>query len=931
MALLELDLATPAEANVAVRLARQGDPLKRIAEVLGLADFAAYGRMAESQLSNPHAEAKWLKKLGSAFLGACSLGEFVNAAALVSDVIDVSELTPRSIDSYKTVLQELARKRGLPQPAYSLVEASGPEHERMFRVGVEVGSLRAKGEGPSKKRAEEAAARELLTHRMPGEVNPVSVKARRDRSGSSFQFSRLPTRERREFEQLAMRLGMSRSVPAIARALIHPSYAFEKGLRRDETNAALALLGSAVLGVWATRLQLATLAGYGRETAPEVLTTTPWDVDVCAEAGRAMGLDRCLLLGRGETNTNRRLSGEAFQALVGALHAELGEPAQIAERMPEALELLRSSFEIGWLDTKTELDRRLGPSGISIEYEHDTQGPDHEKMFIADAVLSSPVLGESLRVVGPTGGSSKTAAEKVVAAVVQRALVADPGDPGSWDSGSTERDVQRFVTQHERVVVPTLRAHVEDWFRRGALGTAFLKQERYDSFLAWTQLLEPLDEDEEQRLRSFYRTCRASDTGADRGLIADGSRRLVEWVNTLNVAPSNVGIVEAPAFRELLDLAALTRLAASSSAKQQMTREIENFALLERTHGRDVEVGSMPDAEVLGVEGAFTLALGRVVDRMWGDRASSLRVDGHEADGMFIVTVACLEKPVSQADPPGQEDSLFAFLRRTLDMVEVQAADGLVELTLGLASVTDTMGARLLVSFLSPSRLPDPERFEIARVVHDLKNEIVAFGTSLRRWSEASGGEASMLGLQYDSARHLDVARSLASSLSTLTSSLSTPPVEDFDFVLFLQEYLSQKMLAIPTTVRLVTPRTSLPSLRVVMAPGYLRSILDNLIKNAVEAMPDGGDLGVDWAYEEGMRQLILEVRDTGTGMEPSQVAAVLSDAEVESTKQGGSALGLATVRGMVYRLGGEVDVSSAPGKGTRWTLTLPNLQESDS
>src|SRR6266540_5858716 len=179
-------------------------------------------------------------------------------------------------------------------------------------------------------------------------------------------------------------------------------------------------------------------------------------------------------------------------------------------------------------------------------------------------------------------------------------------------------------------------------------------------------------------------------------------------------------------------------------------------------------------------------------------------------------------------------------------------------------------------------------------------NEVVAFGASLRRWSEAAGDDAAMLALQYESARHLAAARGHASSLSTLTSSLSPPRLEELDFVLFLQEYLSQKILAIPPSVRLVTPRASLSSLHLVTAPGYLRSILDNLIKNAVEAMPDGGDLVIDWAFEVGERKVILEVSDTGEGMDPSQVAAVRGDAQVESTKREGSALGLATVRGMV-------------------------------
>jgi ribonuclease III len=62
---------------------------------------------------------------------------------------------------HRAELERLARDRGLPRPFYALAGESGPGHARRFLVEARVGDLRASGEGPSKKAASHAAAREI--------------------------------------------------------------------------------------------------------------------------------------------------------------------------------------------------------------------------------------------------------------------------------------------------------------------------------------------------------------------------------------------------------------------------------------------------------------------------------------------------------------------------------------------------------------------------------------------------------------------------------------------------------------------------------------------------------------------------------------------------------------------------------------------------
>jgi ribonuclease-3 len=63
---------------------------------------------------------------------------------------------------YKTALQELAQGKGLPLPDYNVVGEVGPDHDKTFIVEVKIGSLLARGEGSSKKEAQQQAARHAL-------------------------------------------------------------------------------------------------------------------------------------------------------------------------------------------------------------------------------------------------------------------------------------------------------------------------------------------------------------------------------------------------------------------------------------------------------------------------------------------------------------------------------------------------------------------------------------------------------------------------------------------------------------------------------------------------------------------------------------------------------------------------------------------------
>ena len=105
------------------------------------------------------------------------------------------------------------------------------------------------------------------------------------------------------------------------------------------------------------------------------------------------------------------------------------------------------------------------------------------------------------------------------------------------------------------------------------------------------------------------------------------------------------------------------------------------------------------------------------------------------------------------------------------------------------------------------------------------------------------------------------------------------------------------------------------------------REILNNLLSNAVKFTPEGGTVWVE-IVPDGGGMIAFCIGDTGIGIAPEDQAAVFDKfRQVASTTRGvreGTGLGLAIVKSFVELHGGTISVESAPGKGSRFTFTVP-------
>jgi signal transduction histidine kinase len=170
--------------------------------------------------------------------------------------------------------------------------------------------------------------------------------------------------------------------------------------------------------------------------------------------------------------------------------------------------------------------------------------------------------------------------------------------------------------------------------------------------------------------------------------------------------------------------------------------------------------------------------------------------------------------------------------------------------------------------------------------------------------------------------RHLAILDREVSSATRIISGMldfarSTPPARTpADLGALVGDAMER--LIVPESVRV--ERELAEGLDPVMVdPHQMGLVLDNLLLNAIQAMPDGGLLTVRTRPGDG--RIELGVEDTGVGIAPEHLERIFEP--LFTTKSKGIGLGLSLVKRLVEANNGTIRVETAPGKGTRFVVEL--------
>jgi two-component system NtrC family sensor kinase len=114
----------------------------------------------------------------------------------------------------------------------------------------------------------------------------------------------------------------------------------------------------------------------------------------------------------------------------------------------------------------------------------------------------------------------------------------------------------------------------------------------------------------------------------------------------------------------------------------------------------------------------------------------------------------------------------------------------------------------------------------------------------------------------------------------------------------------------------------------VLVDAAQIEQVLINLFINAIQAMPEGGDLFIEVFAEPPGGWVMVKIRDTGTGINPEVLPNIFDPFfTTKSTK--GTGLGLSVSYGIIRQHRGEISVESEVGRGTTFTIKIPSTTKS--
>ena len=120
-----------------------------------------------------------------------------------------------------------------------------------------------------------------------------------------------------------------------------------------------------------------------------------------------------------------------------------------------------------------------------------------------------------------------------------------------------------------------------------------------------------------------------------------------------------------------------------------------------------------------------------------------------------------------------------------------------------------------------------------------------------------------------------------------------------------------------------VRPEVALaPIPRCRVSENGIRQVLLNLTTNGVQAMPQGGTLGVT-TRQRGDDHVVLAISDTGVGIAQEKLGRIFDPFYTTKDPGEGTGLGLSVVHSVIASSGGTLDVTSTPGRGTTFSIGL--------
>jgi signal transduction histidine kinase len=207
-----------------------------------------------------------------------------------------------------------------------------------------------------------------------------------------------------------------------------------------------------------------------------------------------------------------------------------------------------------------------------------------------------------------------------------------------------------------------------------------------------------------------------------------------------------------------------------------------------------------------------------------------------------------------------------------------------------------------------------------AWVAHEINNPLAIIKTAVRIIQTQSREDSKIIQRLHSIDEEVNRIAHILRDLLDCSPASPTQEVMDVNAVIHSLEPLLAPTLQSEQISLGVMLEPDLP--QVCMASDHFKQVLVNIIRNAEEAMAEGGDLVIQTTRQGDRVQ--VRITDTGGGIPPAHLGQVFAPFFTTKSHKGGKGLGLAISYGLVASANGHMDVESEVGKGSTFRVSLP-------
>ncbi|MBN5312813.1 hypothetical protein JY476_19205 [Serratia marcescens] len=888
----------------------------------------------------------------------------ITFSKLLNKLLDGSKITVSAEKDSKTILQEYSQGRFKTAPKYKILKTSGPEHNQIFEVEINLMGKISIGLGRSRKLAEKNAAEVFISkYNIPkGKPSILDLSSLLDINEIKVEKN---TYEYCDIGNFLKKLNIpERHAGIIILAMKHRSsqLSISDG-KLGNNNGLLAFIGSYVLVCLAQQNIIRKMSSMEIKKngglAPITAKTTT--VDSIEKHYNTLAISDIAILGNGERSPHKNLKAEFFQAVCGAFY--LIDELEKKESSPSknTLSIISNLIEIDIneinkinedpLFSKRLLQERCQAIGLKITYNTFTKNNEKEygkvkkisSIKIESENKSDVLYIERENLVSLKGAMPKQAVfEAELAKELKIYFDVLFGETKRTNLKNSERMTNLKAIEWIWDEVENILENFKDSknfkqkqriLKSNFLGLSYLRENNFNLFEQWFYELSEIysniyKNSLTKNISSFYKSASHSkQTIIMKNLLNSSLLELEEELTKADPLDNSLDFRKNKAFISLVNNATALKLKGEKPEKTTLSEILCEFRILNRKTKNDaVLILEDTEDEIVEIKGT-TLTLINILINSSHDGKVIIKKKNN-------LLVFSIRQTTESFIEDRKSDPIWVALMDLLPIVNIEDNGGLTDIHTAGLNYNKKRELCLALWFDYISQGEKEINDMIALMLHNVKNDILGF-----TYSSAHAIKETHIKTKYqlasEASSHTEQALSRLKGIRNILKDTKPLKIEPIRLDLFMKSLISDIWSWAPNSITLSFPPNNTTDL-IWTSTDNLKSIIINIVKNAIEAMDGKGNIEIEYIVDPNLFNILFSVTDTGPGFSSSQISSLNAGIPITSSKRDGQGIGLLTVILLVKELTGTMNFSNNKSNGGRvevWIPSLPNetLEENEN